>query len=181
MDKRRRFASLVGHPERGMISVSLGRWISSDIPDKWGGYIASNDYGDFWCSGESLPDANRSGNDGNPAPYRSQSTNSRQHDIREPSTPSIAGENHKPTNYKAASRATCSFAILPKIAISQMDGSVESREESPRIPDLNSDHREEQLVGMGQDFGPFGFQYHPAGESTIRMIEDLARRGRLIR
>ena len=35
-----------------------------------GDAIASNDYGDFWCSGEHfefLPDPNRGGNDGNPA------------------------------------------------------------------------------------------------------------------
>jgi len=100
-------------------------------------------------------------------PCRSQSTNLEQHDIREEPAPSVAWESHKPTNYKAGCRTIHSFAILPKITISQRDGSVESREQSPRVPDLNLYPREEQSVGMGQDFGPFRSQYRPAGESTI--------------
>ncbi|PUU78581.1 hypothetical protein B9Z19DRAFT_1126497 [Tuber borchii] len=164
-----------GPPERVALEYSR-------ISRASGEAIASANYGDLCYSGDpskSHPVANRSGNDGNLGFYRSQSTNSRQHDIREPSTPFIVRESHKPTNDKAANRATYGFSILPKIAISQMDGSVESREQSARAPNLNLNPREEQSVGIGQDFGSFRFQYQPASENTIRMIEEgLARGGK---
>jgi len=188
MGKRRRLTSPLGHLEcgddicefrgpPGRVALEYSR-----ISRASGEAIASANYGDHCYSGEPFefrPEANSSGNDGNLAFYRSQSTNSRQYDIRESSTPFIVRESHKPTNDKAANRATHGFAILPKIAIFQMDGSTESREQSERAPNLNLNPREEQSVGMGQDFGSFRFQYQPASENTIRMIEEgLARGGK---
>lgn len=188
MGKMGRLTSPLGHLECGDDTCEFrappGR-VALEYPrisQASGEAIASANYGDLCYSREPFelrPEANRSGNDGNLAFYRSQSTNSRQHDIREPSTPFIVRESHKPTNDKAANRATHGFAILPKIAISQTDGSVESRELSARAPSLNLNPREEQSVGIGQDFGSFRFQYRPASESTIRMIEEgLARGGK---
>lgn len=188
MGKRERLTSPLGHLECGddicEFSGPSGRVALeySRISRASGEAIASANCGNLSYSGEPFefrPEANRSGNDGNLAFYRPQSTNSQQHDIREPSIQFIVRESHKPTNNKAANRTTHGFAILPKIVISQMDGSVESREQSARAPNLNLNPREEQSVGMGQDFGSFRFQYQPASENTIRMIEEgLARGGK---
>lgn len=63
------------------------------------------------------------------------------------------GESHKPTNDKAENGAAHGFATLLKFAISQMDGSVESRDRSAQVPDLNSNPRDEQSVRIGQVLG----------------------------